>query len=199
MIITRQNLIDLCDKFLDDKIDKIFIQNFAWEAITSDEIELEKDETILETIFEWDNENINFEINKTNIKLWKNRLLTEQDDLVNYNSWNSHINRQKEICATHNSEWKPINKILRIGVSANLDKDPINGLRHPKEKGTTGWFIWTGDYSENDDFFQPMCAEYLLQIRPDILKYLGLEVGFRFLADKNGYEDIWYDEKLKNI
>ena len=125
--------------------------------------------------------------------------MTEQDDLISYNSWNSHINRQKEICATHNSQWKPINKKLRVGASANLDKDPINGLRHLNEKGTTCWFIWTGDYSESDDFFQPMCAEHLLQIRPDIIKYLGLEVGYRFLADKNGYEDIWYDEKLKDI
>ena len=41
-----------------------------------------------------------------------------------------------------------------------------------------------------------MCAKHLLQIRPEIIKYLGLEVGFRFLADKDGYEDIWYDKKL---
>ena len=44
-----------------------------------------------------------------------------------------------------------------------------------------------------------MCAEHLLQIRPDIIKYLGLDIGFRFLAGKNDFEDIWYDEKLKNI
>jgi hypothetical protein len=199
MKITRQNLIDLCDKFLNDKIDKAFIQDFAWNTITHDEFELLDDEIISDTIFEWDNEDINFEINKTNIQLWKKRLLTGQDELINYNSWNSHIKRQKEICAIHNSQWKPINKKLRIGVSANLDKEPINGLRHPSEKGTTGWFIWTGDYSERDDFFQPMCAEHLLQIRPDIIKYLGLNIGFRFLKDNKGYEDVWYDEKLKAI
>jgi hypothetical protein len=199
MTITRQILIDYCDNFLNDKIDKKYIQDFAWEAITSDDFDFVDDDIISDTIFEWDNEDINFEINKTNIQLWKNRLLTGQDDLVIYNSWNSHIESQKEICATHNSKWKPINKKLRVGVSAKLDTDPINGLRHPNEKGTTGWFIWTGDYSERDDFFQPMCAEHLLQKRPDIIKYLGLDIGYRFLADRNGYEDIWYDEKLKNI
>ncbi|CAN5696657.1 hypothetical protein BH11BAC3_BH11BAC3_23660 [soil metagenome] len=197
MTVTRQNLIDLCDKFLDNKIDEKFIQEFSWCAITSDDFELIEDDIISETIFEWDNEDINFEINKTNIKLWKKRLLNGQDDLMSYNSWNSHIEKQKEICVTHNSSWKPINKKLRVGVSTNLDKDPIHGLRHSGEERTTGWFIWTGDYSEDDDFFQPMCAEHLLQIRPEIIKYLGLEVGFRFLADKDGYEDIWYDEKLK--
>ena len=199
MTITRQILIDFCDNFLNDKIDKKTIEEFAWEAITSDDYEFVDDEVISDTIFEWDNEDINVEINKTNMQLWKNRLLTGQDDLVAYNIWNSHIENQKEICAAHSSPWRPINKKLRVGVSANLDKDPINGLRHPSEKGTTGWFIWTGDYSENEDFFQPMCAEHLLQLRPDIIKYLGLDIGYRFLADKNGYEDIWYDEKLKNI
>jgi hypothetical protein len=199
MTITRQILIDYCDKFLSDKIDQIYIQDFARQAIISDDFEFIDDNIISDTIFEWDNEDINFEITKTNIKLWKNRLLSGQDALVTYNSWNSHIESQKEICATHNSQWKPINKKLRVGVSANLDKDPINGLRHPSEERTTGWFIWTGDYSEADDFFKPMCAEHLLQIRPDIIKYLGLEIGFRFLADKNSYEDVWYDEKLKLI
>ncbi len=199
MRITRQNLIDICDKFLDDKIDKTFIQDFAWEVITDDETEWRDDDVISETIFDWDSEDMSFEINKINIQLWKNRLLTGHDDLISYNSWNSHIERQKEVCATYNSQWKPINKKLRVGFSANLDKDPINGLRHPNEKGTTGWFIWTGDYSERDDFFQPICAEHLLQLRPDIIKYLGLDIGYRFLIDKNGYEDIWYDDTLKNI
>ena len=199
MIITRQILIAYCDKFLDDIIDKKHIHDFAWEAITSDDFEFNEDEIISDTLFEWDNEDINFEINKVNIQLWKKRLLTGQDDLVAFNSWNYHIESQKEICVTNNSQWKPINKKLRVGVSTNLDKDPINGLRHPGEKGTTGWFIWTGDYSEREDFFQPICAEHLLQKRPDIIKYLGLDVGYRFLSDKKGFEDIWYDEKLKHI
>ena len=84
MTITRQILIDFCDKFLDGKIDKKSIQDFAWEAITSDDFELVDDDIILDTIFEWDNEDINFEINKTNIQLWKNRLLNGQDDLLTY-------------------------------------------------------------------------------------------------------------------
>lgn len=199
MKITRQILIDFCDKFLNEKIDKKAIQDFAWEAITSDDFESMDDAIISDIVFEWDNEDMDFEINKTNIQLWKNRLLTGQDDLLKYNSWNFHIESQKEICSINDSKWKPINKKLRVGVSINLDKNPINGLRHPSEKGTTGWFIWTGDYSESEDFFQPMCAEHLLQVRPDIIKYLGLDVGFRFLTDKQDYEDIWYDEKIKKI
>ena len=198
MIITRQDLISLCNDFLEDKIDKSTIQDFAINAIMSDDIEW-NDNIIAETIFEWDNESINYEINKANINLWRNRLLTDKDELLIHNSWNSHIENQKDICKKYNSKWRPINKKWIIGVSKNLEKDPINGLRHPSENGTTGWFIWTGEYQETNDFFQPMCAEHLLEKRPEIIKYLGLEVGFRFLTDKKGYEDIWYDEKLKEI
>jgi hypothetical protein len=86
-----------------------------------------------------------------------------------------------------------------IGCAFDLNADFINGLRHPQEKRTTGWYIWTGEYSESDDFFKPICAEHLFQIRPELIKYFGLDIGYRFLIDKNGYEDVWYDEKLKNI
>ncbi len=199
MKITRQYLIELCDNFLEDKIDKLVITDFAWKAISEDNFDWDGDEIISETIFDWDNEELNFEINKLNIRLWKNRLLTGKDELMSYNSWNSHIDKQKAICTTNNSTWKPIDQKLNIGVSANLDKDPINGVRHQNEKGTTGWFIWTGEYSTADDFFQPICAEHLLQQRQEIIKYLGLDIGFRFLLDRNGNEDIWLDEKLKNI
>ncbi|TDE15244.1 immunity protein Imm33 domain-containing protein [Dyadobacter psychrotolerans] len=196
MTVTRQNLINICDDFIIGKVDKAFIKNFASHALVIDAIEWGEDEIITETIFDWDNEDIGFEINKINIQLWKDRLSTGRDDLVSYNSWNSHIISQKQICLAHDSEWKPVNKKLKVSVSVNLDTDPVNGLRIPGEKGSTGWFIWSGDYSEREDFFKPMCAEHLLQKRPDIVKYLGLDIGFRFLADRSDYGEVWFDEKI---
>lgn len=197
MQATRQDLIQICDKFLRDEISKREVEDYASALIISDHDEW--DDVIDDTLFEWDNEEMNFPINKINMQLWKDRLISNVDKLSEYNSWNSHIDNQKEICEKYNSEWAPINKKLQVGVSTNLISDPINGLRHPNDKGTTGWFIWTGEYSEAEDFFKPICAEHLLQIRPQIIKYLGLDIGYRFLADNNGYEDVWYDETLKQI
>lgn len=157
------------------------------------------DNVISDIVFQWDNQIINFPINETNVRLWKHQLETDEDLLADYNLWNVHIEGQKEICEKHQSKWNPINKKLKIGIGSDLNADPIHGLRHPKEKGTTGWYIWTGEYSESEDFFKPMCAEHLLQIRPDLIKYFGLDVGYRFLIDKNEYEDVWYDEKLKYV
>ena len=194
MKITRSDLIKVCDDFLENKIDKIDVENFASEMIYIDD-DFE-DEIVADIIFEWDNEIINYEINEVNIKLWKKWLQTDENKLLEHNSWNVHIEPQKKICEKYNSLWKPINKKFKIGISDNWNENPINGLRHSQQEGTTGWFIWSGEYSENDDFFKPISAEHLLQIRPEIIKYLGLEIGFRFLVDNKGYEDVWKDENI---
>lgn len=114
MILTRHDLIELCDSFLDDKIDKSKIQDFSLKAIIGDEFDWQEDDIISEIIFEWYNEDIYFEINKVNVSIWKNRLLTGKGVLLDHNFWNSHIDNQKAICKKSNSIWKPINKKLRI-------------------------------------------------------------------------------------
>jgi hypothetical protein len=113
-----------------------------------------------------------------------------------YNDWNVHIEKQKEICEKYNSKWKPISRNLKIGISENLDLEPIYGLRHKSEYGKVCWFIHSGEYSEDENFYNPICAEHLLQKKPKIVDYLGLDEGFRFIIDKKGYEDVWYDENL---
>jgi len=197
MKIEREQLIELCDKFLNGEIQKDYLSNFAENCIASDEIDWdENDEIISETIFDWDNEDINFKINKVNMKLWKNRLQNNIDELLIYNSWNVHIEKQKNICEKYGSNWKPINKKLNIGVSENLDLKILNGLRNRTKKGEVCWFIWSGEYSEDDNFFQPICAEHLMQKKPKLIDYLGLDEGFRFLITEDGYEDVWFDQKL---
>lgn len=106
MIITRQILLDYSEKFLNDKIDKKIIQDFAWEAITPDDFELLNDETISDTIFEWDNEDINFEINKINMQLWKSRLVT---DMI---LWDKVLSKKNIILKKENWEllWQPFIK-----------------------------------------------------------------------------------------
>jgi len=200
MNIERKQLIELCDKFLNDEISSNDLSVFAFNAIMLDEIEWdENDEIISETFFEWNNEEINFPINKVNMKLWKNRLENDVDELIIYNSWDFHIEKQKQICEKYGSNWKPINKTINIGISENLDLGTLNGLRHRTKKGEVCWFIWSGEYLEDDKFFQPICAEHLMLRKPKLIDYLGLDEGFRFLITENGYEDVWFDENLLKI
>ncbi len=195
--ISRSDLIAKCDQFLNGQLNKVDLENYASELMMGEcDIYEWDDDVISDVIFQWDNQTINFPINQINIRLWKHQLKTDENLLADYNDWNVHIDRQKGICKKYQSKWNPINRKLKIGIGSDLNADPIHGLRHPKEKGTTGWYIWTGEYSESDNFFKPMCAEHLLQIRPELIKYFGLDIGYRFLIDKNSYEDVWYDEKL---
>lgn len=107
--------------------------------------------------------------------------------------------RQQLICKKYHADFFEINPNLKIGVSANIKSKniyPIHGLRHNPTSSTTGWYIWVGEYSLEDDFFLPLHAYHLEIWRPDIFQYLALPPGYRFLIGENGYEDIWFDEHL---
>lgn len=89
---------------------------------------------------------------------------------------------------------------LKVGISRNIKESvkPLNGLRQPVTNDMTGWYIWAGDYSDADDFFVPMQARHLLEFCPQVLKYLGLAPGWRFLISGE-YEDVWEDRLLLEI
>lgn len=85
-----------------------------------------------------------------------------------------------------------------VGVTAALGSGllPINGLRHRPEAGTSGWYLWAGEtFPTADDAFQPLHVEHLRGQCPEVLPYLSLPPGSRFLIAP-GYEDVWFDESL---
>ena len=113
----------------------------------------------------------------------------------------SLLNAQHEICHKFGACFLPANDWLKIGLSKNFDPKqfPINGLRHPPEGDTTGWYIWSGEeLSDEEDFFEPLHTVHLVERCPEIMKYLGLGPGWRFLIAP-GYEDVWFDANLLNI
>ena len=76
---------------------------------------------------------------------------------------------------------------------------PLNGLRHPPERGTNGWYLWRGEaLSQAEDFFQSLHTEHLADWSPDVLPYLALPPGWRFLLAP-GHEDVWYDASLMDV
>lgn len=77
MTITRENLILLCDKFLNDEICTAEIVSFASTLMFSEEMDWDDtDEALSDTIAEWDNETKQFPINKVNMLIWKERLMS---------------------------------------------------------------------------------------------------------------------------
>ena len=109
---------------------------------------------------------------------------------------------QKEICNKYGFEFEPSDLHLKVGISlaAKEGIQPIHALRHPAEGDTTGWYIWAGEYSDDEDFFRPLHVVHLLEWCPLILPYLGLSFGTRVLIAENGnYVDIWEDPSLLDI
>src|SRR5689334_22992942 len=96
-------------------------------------------------------------------------------------------NRQAEqtqlsICQRHGVEHVASLPSLKVGISSNVRDGilPINGLRHPPEGDTTGWYIWAGEGSpdDNDDaFFLPLHVDHLEAWCPQVIPYLGLPPG----------------------
>jgi hypothetical protein len=56
--------------------------------------------------------------------------------------------------------------------------------------------LWAGDALDpGDDFFKPLHVEHIREWRAELLPYLALPPGWRFLI-ADGHEDAWYDPVL---
>lgn len=110
------------------------------------------------------------------------------------------IQEQKRVCDRYGSPFCESAAHLKIGVSRGIKEGiwPIHGLRHPLKGDTTGWYIWTGEYSNDPDFFTPLHVEHLNELCPEVLKYLGLAPRWRFLVAPN-HVDVWEDTALLDV
>ena len=107
---------------------------------------------------------------------------------------------QRELCRRFGAEFTPAPASQIAGVAKVVlgATGPIHGLRHPPKGQTCGWYIWTGELSQDDDFFEPQHVAHLADSCPQILKYLALPPGWRFLL-ATGYEDVWFDAALLEV
>ncbi len=106
---------------------------------------------------------------------------------------------QHKVCDKYGAIFCASDDSLKVGASLNI-KDhifPLNGLRIHPEGDFTGWFIWAGrgEPLTDADFFKPLHVIHIKEWCPEIIPYLGLPPGWRFLIAPN-HEDVWFDENL---
>jgi hypothetical protein len=108
--------------------------------------------------------------------------------------------QQEAYCASKGTDCAPTSAQTKSGFALTTKGAvPINGLRHPPQGDTSGWYIWCGkEFSTAPDFFAPLHTEHIYEDYPQIVKFLGLPPGYRFLV-AGDYEDVWYDPSLLNV
>ena len=102
----------------------------------------------------------------------------------------------KNICASVGVEADPPALHLRLGVSRSARTDlPVHGLRLEPQTNTCGWYIWAGEMSEDEHFFEPHHVYHIEDVCPVAVPFLGLPPGWRFLTDGD-YVDVWFDPAI---
>jgi hypothetical protein len=104
---------------------------------------------------------------------------------------------QRALCERYGVTFVEAPLSLKVGVSRvfDLEKLPLHGLRHSPQGGTSGWYFWTGEYSSEPDFFVPIHGEHLIDRCPELIRFLGLAPGWRFLLAPR-HDDVWFDPSL---
>ncbi len=108
------------------------------------------------------------------------------------------ISLQQSVCDRCGVECDSPDPDLKLGISPHVRSgtQQINGLRISSEEDTTGWYIWAGEeLSTHPEFFSPLHVRHVRSWCPQVLPYLGLPPGWRFLIAP-GHEDVWYDPSL---
>lgn len=106
------------------------------------------------------------------------------------------ISEQKLLCEEFESSYIKVSGDDVVAVAVNtLNQEPIVGIRKkPEAEENVAWFIYGGEMGEGEDFFETMTVRELQDILPEVLPYLALAEGFRFMIDREDYEDVWKEE-----
>lgn len=101
-----------------------------------------------------------------------------------------------DVCRADGAEPCPPAPSDKLGLAkAARSERPVHGLRVPPGSGLSGWYLWAGEMSQADDFFEPSHVAHVGEICPLAVPFLDLPPGWRFLTD-GAYVDVWYDASL---
>lgn len=105
--------------------------------------------------------------------------------------------RPQDVCARAGVDPAPPGPHDKVGLSRSARYErPIYGLRVNPTAGTSGWYIWAGEMSNDPDFFDATHIDHLPETCPLAIPFLSLPPGWRFLSDGD-YCDVWFDPELE--
>lgn len=108
----------------------------------------------------------------------------------------SDLTTPNEVCLRVGVEPSPPDRGEKLGLSRTARSEvPVHGLRIAPSKGVSGWYIWAGEMSETEDFFEPSHVAHIPDVCPLAAPFLNLPPGWRFLTDGD-YVDVWFDPDI---
>ncbi|AZA84673.1 hypothetical protein C1637_07495 [Chryseobacterium lactis] len=92
------------------------------------------------------------------------------------------IRNQSEICAHFGlpTQFPNFNQMVVISKGVYEGKD-IEAIRYESPENMSGWWLITDDYDDNIESLTTVHYHHVAFARPDILGYLALPFGYRFL------------------
>jgi len=107
---------------------------------------------------------------------------------------------QQEVCARNGVVHVAVPQHAHVNVTSKLLEGThfVYGLRLAPTDDRTGWFFWT------EELFPPLPRFSAIQVAefeerwPEVIKFLGLPPGWRFVVDGYGYEREWEDRSFLN-
>src|SRR3990172_8549478 len=96
--------------------------------------------------------------------------------------------RQRNVCNRYSVPWVASSPHHKVGISPNVKAglEPMNGEQSTPKGDFTGWMIWAGKtLPSGPDSFVPLHVDHLRDWCPQVLEYLGLPPGWRFLLARN--------------
>lgn len=105
-------------------------------------------------------------------------------------------NSQKEICQKYGSDFVPVSENEMIVVAGKPENFPIFGSRISDwdEKGEEYglWVISFADAQEDEEELWNF-ADFQQKF-PQVVPFLGLEIGFNFVLESADEVDVWREE-----
>jgi hypothetical protein len=105
---------------------------------------------------------------------------------------------QRRICKAYGAEFTPPAPGSKVGIALQtMGRIPINGVRTPPTETICGWYIYAGDeWSDDRNFYKPMCVEHLAEYCKYALPFLALPPGWWFHTDGKGQFGAAFDPKF---
>lgn len=100
---------------------------------------------------------------------------------------------QHETCDLHGSAFRPPRPDQLVVVSPGvLDSDrPTQGVRYPSPEHMSGWWVSTDLYDGDIDMMKPVHAHHVAAARPELVRLLALEYGWRWNAEVDPMQIRW--------